>query len=128
MKVICLENKLSKDQKKQLGIVEENDFEYPFDIGRTYTVLGMSNNLDQSGTIILDMPYFYVFPTPLCLFNIVDDRPSNYWKIKKISEYELTLWPEEFYQEYFHDDLSDGVPEVVILYKQVVERLEKEFD
>lgn len=70
----------------------------------------------------------YIISVPLCIFEIVDNRPSQYWKIQKRSEYEISLWPEEFYQEYFHDDLSDGVPEVVEIYKRVVERLEKEFD
>lgn len=127
MKVICKENKLTSEQKRSLGISESNDFVYPFEIGEIYTVLGLNHSLRQ-GTTILDMPYYYIFPTPLCLFDIVDDRPSSYWKIKKLSDYEISLWPEEFYQEYFHDDLSDGVPEVVEIYKSVLERLEKEFD
>lgn len=128
MKVICLANQLTKDQKKQLGISEKNDFQYPIEIGEFYTVLGISNDLSQNGCIILDIPYFYIFSVPLCLFDIIDDRPSKYWKIKKSSDHELTMIPEEFYQEYFYDDLSNGFPEIVEIYKQVVEKLEKEFD
>ncbi|WP_253306892.1 hypothetical protein [unidentified bacterial endosymbiont] len=128
MKVICLANKLSKDQKKQLGIVEENDFKYPFEEGQIYTVLGMTNNLIENGSITLEMPYFYIFPTPLCLFNVIDDRPSKYWKIKKISEHQIAFRPEEFYQKYFHDRLSDGDPEFIDIYQKVLEKLEKEFD
>lgn len=128
MKVVCINDRLTKEQKKVLDITEENDFKYPFEVGKTYTVLGISNRVGSDATTMLEMPYFYAFPAPLCLFEIVDDRPSSYWKIKKLSEYEISLWPEEFYQEYFHDDLSDGVPGVVAIYKQIVERIEKEFD
>lgn len=128
MKVVCIRNRLTKEQKQALNIAEENDFKYPFEVNRTYTVLGLSNRVGSDAAAILEMPYFYAFPAPLCLFEIVDDRPSQYWKIQKRSDYEISLWPEEFYQEYFHDDLSDGVPEVVEIYNRVVEQLEKEFD
>jgi hypothetical protein len=37
------------------------------------------------------------------------------------------LWPEEFYMDYFHDQLSDGVPEYVEAFKRAVARLENEF-
>ncbi|TCV90940.1 hypothetical protein [Biostraticola tofi] len=124
MKVTCIENRLTSNQKLKLGIATENDFKYPFEIGETYTVLGITC---QMGQTILEMPYFYIFPAPMCLFNIVDDRLSSYWKLRKRSEHGISFWPEEFYQEYFHDDLSDGVPEVVDIYKQVIKKLEEEF-
>ncbi|XBS71686.1 hypothetical protein ABK905_12795 [Acerihabitans sp. KWT182] len=47
--------------------------------------------------------------------------------IKALSDYEISLWPEEFYQPYFHDQLSDLVPELLETYNQVVEKLENEF-
>jgi hypothetical protein len=62
------------------------------------------------------------------LFEVIDDRLSRYWKIQKYDDYHITLWPKEFYQEYFHDDLSNGIPEVVDIYNSLAERLEKEFD
>jgi hypothetical protein len=125
MKVTCIQDRLINDQKLKLGIATENDFKYPFEIGETYTVLGITCRMGQT---ILEMPYFYIFPAPMCLFAITDERPSSYWKIKKIDENKISLWPEEFYQEYFHDDLSDGIPEVISIYKQVVRKLEEEFD
>lgn len=129
MKVICINNRLTREQKQALDIAQDNDFKYPFEVGQTYTVLGISGGTSSNiSNTLLEMPYFYIFPTPLCLFQIIDDRPSQYWKIQKHGDSRLTLWPEEFYQEYFHDDLSNGFPEVVEIYKRVVEKLEKEFD
>jgi hypothetical protein len=128
MKVNCIATKLTEQQKKQLGLEITLNPQYPFIIGTTYTVLALSSKVGLNAGTILQIPGRYIIPAPLCLFEIVDERPSIYWKIKKRSDYELSLWPEEFYQEYFHDDLSEGVPEVVAIYNQVVERLEKEFD
>lgn len=130
MKVKCIATKLSFSQKQVMGLKNNEDPTYPFTIGETYTVLAVHTQIEYYAGTMLHMPSpsGYVLPTPLCLFEVVDDRPSKYWKIKKNNEHFLTLWPEEFDQEYFHDDLSDGVPEVVEIYKRVVEKLEKEFD
>ncbi|NDL65907.1 hypothetical protein [Acerihabitans arboris] len=127
MKVICKAIKLTSSQKKIMGVNENSDYEYPFEIGESYTVLGISSQVGRQAATILQMPYFYAFPAPLCLFEIIDSRPSAYWVIKALSEYELALWPKEFYQPFFHDQLSDLSPEYVEIYKEVVERLENEF-
>lgn len=130
MKVTCIATELNASQKQVMGLNNNEEPSYPFIIGDSYTVLGIHSQLGYYAGTMLHMasPSGYILPTPLCLFDVVDDRPSRYWKIQKYNEHQITLWPEEFYQEYFHDDLSDGVPEVVEIYKKVVERLEKEFD
>lgn len=128
MKVKCIDTRLSIEQKRVMGLQEKEDPQYPFSIGEIYTVLGIHTQIGYYSGTILKIPMRYAVPAPLCLFEIIDDRPSVYWKVKRLSDYELALWPEEFYQKFFQDDLTDGVPEVVAIYKQVVERLEKEFD
>lgn len=131
MKVKCLATSLTVQQKSDLGLMNNQDPQYPYTVGQTYTVLAMSSKVGVNAGTLLQLqkvPMDYIISVPLCLFDIVDDRPSSYWRIQKRSDYEISLWPEEFYQEYFHDDLSDGVPEVVEIYKKVLERLEKEFD
>lgn len=128
MKVKCIATSLTTEQKQNMGLNECEDPQYPFFIGEIYTVIGVHTQIGRYAGTILKIPMKYAVPAPVCLFKIVDERPSLYWKIKQLSEYEISLWPEEFYQEYFQDDLTDGVPEVVEIYKSVVERLEKEFD
>lgn len=128
MKAKCIATCLTVEQKTGLSLQESNDPQYPFNIGDIYTVLGIHTQTGYYAGTMLTIPMRYAVFAPLCLFEIVDDRPSKYWKIHKHSDDEISLWPEEFYQEYFHDDLTDGVPEVVKIYNRVVERLENEFD
>ncbi|QKJ01550.1 hypothetical protein [Yersinia mollaretii] len=131
MKVKCLATSLTAQQKAALGLMDNQDPQYPYTIGQIYTVLAMSSKVGVNAGTLLQLPKIpmdYIISVPLCIFDIVDGRPSSYWKIEKLSEYEISLWPEEFYREYFHDDLSDGDPEVVEIFKRVVDKLEKEFD
>ncbi|EPS8495175.1 hypothetical protein ACVH8U_004141 [Yersinia enterocolitica] len=130
MKVTCTATRLSSHHKQVMGLEADEEPNYPFVVGETYTVLGIHTQAGYYAGTMLHMPSpgGYIIPTPLCLFEVIDDRPSRYWRIQKYDDYHITLWPEEFYQEYFHDDLSDGVPEVIEIYNSVVKRLEKEFD
>lgn len=128
MKVKCIANSLNAEQKNRLGLRKSDDPQYPFIIGDVYTVLGLHTQTGYYAGTILQIPMRYAVPAPLCLFEVVDERPSKYWKIQKVREDSVALWPEELYREYFQDDLTEGVPEVVEIYNQVVERLEKEFD
>jgi hypothetical protein len=64
---------------------------------------------------------------PLCLFEIIDSRPSKFWVAKKVNNFELLLWPKEFYKDFFHDHLSDGEHSVVQIFRRVVDQLESEF-
>jgi hypothetical protein len=45
---------------------------------------------------------------------------------KKFEETDILLWPEEFYQESFHDDLSEGDFNTVEIFEEVVKKLENE--
>ncbi|MGP2518211.1 hypothetical protein [Yersinia sp. 2545 StPb PI] len=128
MKVKCIATNLTQEQKRELGLNKEESPQYPFTIGKIYTVLGIHMQIGYYAGTMLKIPMRYAVPAPLCLFEVIDARPSIYWKIKKFSDFELALWPDELYQEYFQDDLTDGVPEVVEIYNRVVDKLEKEFD
>jgi hypothetical protein len=107
---------------------------HPFDVtpGKEYLVLGLTmmteswalgagvalDLIDDSGGWSIN---------PLFLFEVIDPRPSRYWVAKKVGEAELALWPESFFRDYYHDHLTDGVPEVVADFKQVCALLEAEF-
>ena len=130
MKVACTATRLNSHHKRAMGLKAHEEPNYPFVVGETYTVLGIHTQAGYyAGTMLhIPSPSGYIIPTPLCLFEVIDDRPSRYWRIRKYDDHHITLWPEEFYREFFHDDLSDGIPEVIEIYNSVVERLEKEFD
>lgn len=130
MKVICKAISLTDKQRRVLQLPEWENPTYEFTIGKEYVVLGLTARSERyNGAVIQvnDDAGRCVF-VPFCIFNVTDERSSSLWKAKQLNEFSLALWPEEFYQEYFHDDLSNGVPEVMEIYKQVVKRLENEFD
>ncbi|MDE3137295.1 MAG: hypothetical protein KGL59_12020 [Acidobacteriota bacterium] len=64
---------------------------------------------------------------PLCLFEVTDARVSQHWEVR-FSEggTAVTLWPPSFYRPYYHDDLSEDMPEAVADFERVVKLLEDE--
>lgn len=63
---------------------------------------------------------------PIELFEIIDSRVSKYWSIS-YSDSTTRFWPNEFYQEYFPDDLFEEVTEVISHFNEVKNKLEIEF-
>ncbi|MFC4815679.1 hypothetical protein [Flavobacterium sp. GCM10023249] len=63
---------------------------------------------------------------PVELFEIIDSRVSKYWLVSYANS-TTRLWPNEFYKEYFHDDLFEEVPEVLSQFSEVKNKLESEF-
>ena len=133
MRVKCLDVSLTSEQKLFLGVPESVRTRHQITVGATYTVLGLSfvigSHFFGSGPVleILDDASPCISLVPLCLFEIVDPRPSRFWVARKVNDFTLSLWPEEFYEDYFHDRLSDGEPIGVEAFRRVVDRLENEF-
>jgi len=128
MKVVCIaiqRPSTSAQNSESSGQLIWNRLE----IGRQYTVMGMSYGIDAHGSILLEIPdEHYVIDAPLDLFDIVDERPSRYWLARKFGDHGLHLWPEAFYIDYFHDRLSDFDPELTAIYRELRARMESEFD
>jgi len=67
-------------------------------------------------------------PTPLFHFEIVDPRLSRYWIAKKKpGSASISLAPASFFEEYFHDDLSEGAPAAEAAFRTAKDLLEREF-
>lgn len=128
MRVKCLSNRMTLEQSQHLGVAQGIDFEYPFEIGGEYVVLGISSKSGCNESVMFLMPYFYALLAPSCLFEIIDERPSQYWRIKKRNGYDIELWPEEFYGDYFFDDLTDRAEDAVKIYDNIVKKIEQEFE
>lgn len=128
----CIAVSLTEEQRTKLGAPHSLQSVYQLSIGADYTVLGIT--FVSHSRLFGCTPLFEVrddmgrcFSVPACLFEVSDPRSSRYWRVKRLDECSLVLWPEEFHRAFFHDDLSEGVPEAVGAFHDVVQRLDAEF-
>ena len=59
---------------------------------------------------------------PMDLFHVVEGSVSPCWTLK-IVDGSILVWPAEFFERYFHDDLSEGLPEAVKAFSRVRSRI-----
>lgn len=129
MVIKCISNKPTTEQKKLLPLVySKSDFHITKD--QHYIVLGISFLFHKTegrwSVVEIISDYGHLSHVPLFLFEVVDARVSKFWRIKIYDEYEITLWPELFYQEYFHDDLSENRVDLVREFAFVRRLIENE--
>ena len=132
MKTRCVANQATPEQVKKYGLDPLVDHHFDVTPGRTYTVIGLTMMVDSwaSGAgVALDLldDSGRLSIQPLFLFEMIDPRPSRYWVARKVGEADLALWPESFFQDCFHDHLTNGRPEEVAEFKRVYALLEAEF-
>jgi hypothetical protein len=102
--------------------------DFHLDIGGDYLVLGLYIQLN--GAIMIDClnKYGHLGNYPLDLFEIIDGRASKYWHMKVHESGEISFLPKEYYDnEYFHDDLSEDVPEIIMQFQDLLRRLNFEY-
>lgn len=93
-------------------------------------MLGLRFEVDSpvyGNTVAVD--YFdgdHLLAAPLCLFEVKNPGSSRFWEARKWEDDSLTLWPPLFYEEYFHDRLSDYEPEPRAKFKEIYDLLHKE--
>jgi len=135
MKVKCIANKINEQLEAEVGLPKgEGPRSYnTLTVGKEYIVLAISHFLDSSFNYG-QYPVLYIkddvgtlSSIPLFLFEVIDDRPSKYWHFNYSRKMKsCQLWPKSFYQEFYHDDLSNDYPEVEADFKRVCELLENE--
>jgi len=126
MKVRCIALLPNENQAQQLSKnYSHGRQEFHLVLGEEYVVFGLSI-LGGAAWVDLVTDSEYPVPVPLCLFEITDGRVSQYWEARFYEDGDLTLWPPSFYKEYYHDDLSEGVSEVVEDFKRVRAFIEAE--
>ena len=123
---------LTPEQRMAMDKTSLISSHFQMKVGKVYLVLGIASVVGSS--IHGNGPLFEIcddagrcVSTPAALFEIVDPRPSRFWQAERAGIADLYLWPKEFYTRFFHDDLSEGVPEVVALFEDVIARLSSEF-
>lgn len=130
MRVICRKRRPSEEQNVALGYNKTNTTDYELTIGTEYTVLGLSfhatTHLNQGVVFLLRDDIGRCAFVPICLLDISNAVPSRYWRAQKKGGFDLCLWPEEFFTDYFHDDLSNSVTKVVEVFNRVCQQLNLE--
>jgi hypothetical protein len=118
---------MRKDWKEQL-IARGNDREANFFLreGIEYLVLGISflNKNKDNGGVLLEILDDDGNLISLCSQSaeIVDNSPPRNCIVRQLDR-GLFIWPPIFFQNYFFDDLSDGVPEVVQDFKSLLSEI-----
>jgi hypothetical protein len=118
MIVRCVNALPNEEQAKLLGDnYRPGQMTFGLEIGKEYVVFGMRFFGGMPWVEIASEASFadpgYLHPAPLCLFEMVDGRVSRYWEARRRGDAGLVLEPRSFYRDYYHEDLADGVPEVV---------------
>jgi hypothetical protein len=94
-------------------------------IGDEYTVYAVTvQNTMTYVQIYIDNKLISI---PLELFEIIDARVSKYWLVS-YTDSTTRFWPNEFYQEFFHDDLFEEMPEILSKFIDVKNKIEREFN
>lgn len=92
--------------------------------GKEYTVYGLS--LPRSSSVYREgvlnchivSDYGNLIFAPANIFSVVDGGLPDCWRID-IRNGSVLMWPDVFYQEFFFDDLSEGVPECVSAFRNL---------
>lgn len=122
MRVKCIALLPNDGQAKLLGVGKHyfpGSMVFGVNLGKEYIVIAISFLSGAPWIFILNESETYIHPVPLCLFEIVDGVVSRFWVAKTNADGYFNLWPPSFYQPYYHDDLTEGVAEVVEDFNRV---------
>ncbi|VIO73779.1 hypothetical protein [Bradyrhizobium ivorense] len=131
MKVLCIETKLSDEQRLESGCHPSTTFAVTKE--RTYLVLGIwyayqSPQIGSGVFLFVVGDHGYPIPVPLVFFDVVDPRPSCKWTLTKYNDHEASLLPLELQDKFFIDRLTDGERSDVEAFKKLLVDLENEFE
>ena len=131
MIVRCKALRPTPEEAAVLGIVVESPEPYMVTLGKSYVALGLmfprnSTLLGNELAVAITDNESYVAHAPLVLFDVVDDRVSSMWILRRNQAGALCLWPPSFFADFYHDDLSSGVPSIVENFLQVYGALRSE--
>ena len=130
MIVRSLSNRLTAAQKMDFGYNSSASIFYQLTAGKEYPVLGISlltsAPINRGVNLMVEDDIGRCAFAPMCLFDIVSPSVSRIWKAEKTEALDLLLWPNEFLAEFFHDDLSDGEPQALSIFRSVCDQIAAE--
>lgn len=131
MKIRCLSNFLNAEQRAKIGLPPGSSVEHAITPGTEYVVLGLA--VEPEGAVNGSGLFVYVAndwgqcrSISICLFEIVDARCSRYWLARSHEDGTVLLWPEEFYVEYFLDDLIEDDANAREVFSKILLRMNAE--
>lgn len=132
MKVRCIKNHIDDELASKVGLPPCGPrYYHSVSPGKEYVVLGLCFNPEtkhHAGKPFIDVRNDSggMTTAPIFLFEIIDDKVSIYWRLR-FKRGVLTLYPKLFYDnEYFPEDLADGVPEIEANFRELCEKFEQE--
>jgi len=136
MIVKCIYNKIDNVLEAEVGLPKgegPRDYSSWLTVDKEYVVLAVAHFLDsefyygQYPVLDIKDDIGTLSTLPLFLFEVIDDRPSKYWHFNYNRERKVCeMAPKSFCQEFYHDDLREGYPEIEADFKHVCELLENE--
>ena len=128
--VSCVTTELTPAQRAKLGASFPEDEAALLTVGAGYVVIGLQyevNSIIWGTGAWVQLPVAErIVCAPLCLFHLVDRRPSALWETRQWEDGSLTMWPPSLYRDYYHDDLRKGDLTVRQDFLAVCERLRQE--
>src|SRR4051812_31909625 len=118
MKVRCISTEATPEQAKKIAKLHIPG-RYGISIGEVYVVYSITIIEGIMWGDILSNSVRHLISVPIFLFEILDNRISQYWEIKIEDTGEILFWPHEFYKPYFHDKLSDYAHDEVEEFEQI---------
>jgi len=135
MKVKCIADTATKEQRDKFFNGEEYRGPLCCNVGDIVIVYGLSMYPGIADKLCYELQYdnsSFVYPVPSCFFEIVDDRPSQYWRMRQFSDSHYVLWPELFLEEGFLEKLNDCDPDPGYVHSkrffELVDLMEAEFN
>lgn len=131
MKLNCVSQKLQIIDLEILGEYPEKKNHFFITTGKEYVVFGLSfysNRYGKGCFVQILSDHNHLIDVPIKLFKITDNRSSRYWNIKINENGDMFLWPASFFEEFYHDDLSEGIDHIVKDFDLVKDKILTEFD
>lgn len=131
MKVICIHSEIDDALARKVGLSDGEPRLYrSISQGKEYFVLGITYAPDSScyagfPAVEVQNDSGGISVVPIFMFDVLDASASKHWHIK-FKNGVLTMLPESFYSDYYHDDLSEGVQETLEDFKAVCRKIESD--
>lgn len=126
MRIRCIAGEPSDEQIERLGdSYQRGRTIFPVDVGQEYEALGLSF-WDSVAWVEIAMQSEVVVSVPLFMFEVIDDRVPTVWRVRQHDDGGLSLWPACFYDEFFHDRLSNRDPKYLSAFRELLNELRRE--
>ncbi len=125
MRVRCIRDQPEGEALRRMGRAFFDGQGSPLTLGLDYLVYGIAFYDGGVWFQLLSAKGTWLFDAPMELFEVLDPRVSRHWRLGK-REDRVLLCPELLLGDYVHDDLSEGVPEVVRRLRELTGMMEAE--